>query len=94
MTAATRTRPRRPGESMTPPALARRYGISVNKILGWIRSGQLEALNVASRQGGRPRWTVTPESLARFEAARSSAATVRLPRARRQRKPTDYREYV
>ena len=71
---------------LSPPAIARRYGVSPDKVLAWIRAGELEAVNIATRQGGRPRYVVSPEALAAFEARRSAATpptTTRTPRRRR-----------
>ena len=38
----------------TPPQVADLYGVDVHKILVWIRSGELGALNLAAKPGGRP----------------------------------------
>ncbi|MDM8006089.1 MAG: hypothetical protein QUV05_08090 [Phycisphaerae bacterium] len=69
----------------TPPALARRYGCHVGKILSFIRSGELAALNLAIKRTGRPRWRITPEAIADFEAGRKAVPPA--PRPRRQRRP-------
>jgi excisionase family DNA binding protein len=71
---------------------ADRLGVSVNKILGWIHSRELRALNVAARPGGRPRWRISPEDLAAFEAARS-ARPAPPPRGRRRRLDPSVIEY-
>ena len=60
---------------MTPPALrprevAETLQVKTDVVLGWIRSGELRACNVAQRAGGRPRWRVMPGDLAAFEASR------------------------
>jgi excisionase family DNA binding protein len=40
--------------------LQRRYGVTVHTVLGWIRSGELRAVNVGRRRGARkPRWRIT-----------------------------------
>ncbi len=41
-------------------------------VLAWIRTGELHAVNVAARAGGRPRWRISVEALERFDEARSS----------------------
>ena len=69
--------------SYTPPEVARRLRVKPSKVLGWIRRGELRAINVAERQGGRPRWRVLAEDLAAFEAARGAQPQVRVPRRRR-----------
>jgi hypothetical protein len=62
---------------LTPPALARRWGISVDKVLAWIRSGELRAFNAATRTGGRPRWLIDETDLIAFENRRSAKPLVR-----------------
>jgi len=96
MTPATtpRTRQRRPADSWTPLRLAKRYGIKEDKVLTWIRNGELLAMNVATKVKGRPRWIITPASLATFEARRSSVATVAPQKPARRKKPVGYREYL
>jgi hypothetical protein len=54
----------------TAPELARHYGVSVKKVLAWINTGELAALNLASPGCTRPRYHVTAEALEQFEAAR------------------------
>ncbi len=65
-------RPAAPDAYLTPPVVARRYGVSVDKVLAWIHRGELAALNLADRLGGRPRWRISPEALAAFERSRSA----------------------
>jgi excisionase family DNA binding protein len=61
-------------QKLTPPEIARLWGISPDKILGWIHSGELRAIDVATRRGGRPRYLVDVEELAAFEARRAATA--------------------
>ncbi len=70
----------------TPSELARRYGVSPDKVLAWIRAGELRAVNVATRCTGRPRYVILPEAISAFEAARSVAPP---PRVARKRRATD-----
>ncbi len=63
---------------VTPPQLAAEWGIDPEKIIGWIRRGELRAVNVAScAKGKRARWLIDREDIAAFEAARSSKPTAR-----------------
>lgn len=71
---------------LTPPQIARRYGVKPAKVLGWIASGELVAVNLADGPGGRPRWRVSPEALADFERRRSSRPTPK-PTRRGRRLP-------
>ncbi|MFN0199332.1 MAG: helix-turn-helix domain-containing protein, partial [Planctomycetaceae bacterium] len=68
---------------LTPPAIAQRLGVSPETVIGWIRSGELEAINVAQRGKSRPRYRVSPQSLADWELRRSvvtSVSPIRRPR--------------
>jgi excisionase family DNA binding protein len=77
--------------AFTVNAVAERYAVTEHTVLAWIGRGELRAVNVGRRPGGkRPRWRVTPEALAAFEAARTPAPA--LPRPRR-RKPADVIEF-
>lgn len=67
---------------LTPPEIAARLGIKPDRVIGWIRTGQLRAVNVGDRS--RPRWKIKPADLAAFELARSNLAT--LPRAQPRRR--------
>lgn len=69
---------------LTPPQIAAQFGISADKVVAWIRSGELPAMNVATRANGRPRWVVDVDDLSDFERRR--AAVVK-PRAKRKRRP-------
>jgi hypothetical protein len=75
---------------LTPPQVAQRYGVSPEKVIAWIRAGELRAVNVATTLGGRPRWRIDPADLALFEARR---AAVPVPAARRRRVAGDVIEY-
>lgn len=69
-----------------------RYGVSTDTVLGWIRSGELRAVNVSRRPGSRrPRWRVSATALEAFEALRAVAAI--RPRPRRAKRPGDVIEF-
>jgi hypothetical protein len=70
-------------QALTPPAVAKRYGIGPSKVLGWIRRRELRAVNVAS-EGKRPRWVVLVADLEAFERRRSNVATPAPARRRRR----------
>lgn len=53
-----------PKSVLTPPELAKEWGISSDKVLGWIRSGQLKARNVSN--GTRPRYNISRDDLKLF----------------------------
>lgn len=59
----------------SPPQIASELGVQPPKIIGWIHSGELHAVNVANRGSKRPRWRISRESLAAFLMARSAIGT-------------------
>jgi excisionase family DNA binding protein len=61
-----------------------RYSVSEHTVLGWIRAGELRAVNVGRRPGAKkPRWRVTQSALEAFEQLRTP--TPPPSRKRRQR---------
>jgi hypothetical protein len=76
---------------LTPPELAQRYRCKASKIVGWIRSGELRALDLATRGSRRPRYRISPEAIAEFERRRSAAP---LPRPIRHRRPPTIKSFV
>ena len=70
--------------SYTPPAVADRYGVSPEKVIGWIKAGELRAVNVAATTGGRPRWRISEADLLAFENRRAAGVEQKLVRRRRQ----------
>ena len=78
--------------TLTPPELARRWRVKPERIIAWIRAGELRAFNVASRPGvGKPRYRIPQDAIIEFENRRS-AAQVKTTR-RRRRQPVDVIEY-
>lgn len=67
----------------TVKQLAEYYSVKMDTVLGWIHSGQLKAINVASVGSKRPRFRITDESVAEFELSRR---TVSPPKVERRRK--------
>lgn len=51
-------------------SVAQRYHVQPGVVLTWIRRGELSAINVGRKAGGKPRWRIPEEALALFEAAR------------------------
>lgn len=77
---------------ITPPKLARRWGISPEKVLAWIHGGELEAFNAATRPDGRPRYLIDEADIADFERRRGAMTKIKVRRRPRQR-PTDVIEF-
>jgi transposase len=70
-------------QKISPPELAKRWGIDSHKILGWIRSGEMKAIDVSTRQGGRPRYAIDEADILAFENRRAVGGPVKAPRRRR-----------
>jgi hypothetical protein len=69
---------------LTTADVAKHFIVNIDKILGFINSGELEAINIAKDANGKnPRWRITPEALADFERRRSSAPPAK-PSRRKQ----------
>jgi hypothetical protein len=81
----------RPKGGLTPNEVAKRLRVNADKVRAWIKCGKLDAINTASAKCGKPRWVVTPEALARFEASQKpEAPPIPAPRCKRQRGMVDY----
>ena len=80
-------RKRRPADPqsdmLTPPQVARRYGVSPDTVRGWIASGKLQAVNVG--RGTRPRYRVSVDALKEFDSRRRGNGTPDAPPQRRRR---------
>lgn len=56
----------RKSDSLTPPQVARLLKVNPDKVLTWIRSGKLHAVNVTVKPGGRPRYRIAMSDLEAF----------------------------
>ena len=70
-------------EPITPPAFADYLSVNENKILHWIHSGALTAINVATETSTRPRWRILPVHAEEFLASRRA---VQPPKQQRRTK--------
>ena len=57
---------------LTPRQIARRWGISKDKVLNWIHSGELRAMDARSAGADRPRYLVDVKDLEDFEVKRTA----------------------
>ena len=71
---------------LTPPEVAQLWGVSVGTIMTWIRNGELRAINLAKRLGGRPRYRIDVADLKDFENRRAYQPNVPVPRRPRKRR--------
>lgn len=69
---------------LTPPEVARRFGVASDKVLHWIHTGQLRAVNTAHDPTGRPRFRVSVEALRQFEESRMTRPPIKRRRRRRE----------
>lgn len=72
---------------LTPPQVARRFGCKPETVLGWIRNGELAALNLARRGTLRPRYRISPQALADFELRRTVVPRLKSAPPRRRHHP-------
>ena len=70
---------------MTPPELARLWGVSPDKVTGWIRSGELSAIDASTKLGGRPRYLIDQGAIAAFERRRAVVPTLKYQRKNRHK---------
>lgn len=84
-----------PGErNLTPPQIAEQFGVAVEKVIAWIKSGELAAMNLANRGCRRPRYSITPDALDAFKQSRQVIPHSVAPTRRVRRKPAgNVREY-
>lgn len=78
---------------ITPPQFAQRYGIAPEKVLHWIGTGELQAINVATRPDQRPRYLIDEAAIEEFERARAVVPPAPSPRKPRRRSAAAVREY-
>jgi len=76
---------------LTPPAIAEALGVSHEKVMAWIKSGELPAVDVAARGSRRPRFRISPEAFAEFLERRAVAPPP--PRVKRRRSEAQVRDY-
>ena len=81
-------------QKMTPPELGKLWGVSPDKILGFIRAGELKAIDVSSNRGSpRPRYLIDKKDVEAFELARAVVPPAPKTRRRRRRRDPAIREY-
>jgi hypothetical protein len=79
---------------LTPPALARRWGVAADKVLHLIHTAQIRAINLAHDPKGRPRYRIYLTEVERFEEARSTKPPIPKQQHRRRRQaPIGGKEY-
>lgn len=77
---------------LTPPELAKLWGISPDKVVAWIRAGELRAIDASTSRSQRPRYLIDIEDLRAFEDRRSVSPHPK-PRRRRQKRDAKVIEF-
>lgn len=77
----------------TPPEYGKELGVDPSKVIVWIRSGELRAVNVATSTTGRPRYKIPLDAICEFESRRSARKPVAAVRRKRRKQETDFVTY-
>jgi hypothetical protein len=56
---------------LTPPQLARMWGVTTEKVVTWIKSGELAAIDASTRRNQRPRYLIDKRAVEAFELRRA-----------------------
>ena len=72
---------------LSPPQIAKMLCVKPDKVLHWIHTGELQAVNVATQEGGRPQYMVTPAAFDLFKNRRTTQPPVKTKRARPAKSP-------
>jgi len=59
---------------LTPPEVARLWGIGPDKVVHWIKAGELAAIDASTNRGQRPRYLIDINDLRDFESRRSATS--------------------
>jgi excisionase family DNA binding protein len=79
---------------LTTRQVAEQLAVASEKVLAWIRQGELRAVNVAERVSAKPRWRISPEALEEFLLRRQSTAPTPTTRFRSYESAADGRGKV
>lgn len=75
---------------LRPAQIARAWGIAERKVIGWIRAGELPAINVGNGKTGRPRFLIDKADLEAFEKRRAVVPTEQRRKLRSKRSVPQY----
>jgi excisionase family DNA binding protein len=96
MATATTATPAASATFLTTPQVAKRLGVNADKVLNWIRRGELRAINITNKIGGkRPRYRVAESDLAAFLTSRAAVPDAPATRGRSRRKQrAGFQEFI
>jgi hypothetical protein len=69
--------------TVSPREYATRLGCKVERVLGWLKRGELTGINTSDCQS-RPRWRISLDAIEKFEAGRSSRPPAPKPKRRKR----------
>lgn len=75
------------------PILAKEWGVSSSKITAFIKSGELRAINVATRPNQRPRYLIDRADIESFERSREVQPSTPTTQKLRRRSSPDTKEF-
>ena len=79
---------------ISPCALAKRWGVSPDKVYAFIRSGELPAVNLSTVAGvSRPRWKIDEKDIEAFEQRRMAKPPEPTPKRRHRRRAAPVKNY-
>ena len=81
-------------QKYTPPQYAKRRGISPDKVVAWIKSGELPAMDSSTnRDSARPRYLIDEADIEAFELSRMVVPPTPKTRRRRRRREASEIEF-
>ena len=81
-------------QKLTPPQYAEELGVGADKVISFIKSGELKAIDISSKRGSpRPRYLIDKADIEAFEAARAVVPPPAKARRRRRRRDAAVTEY-
>jgi hypothetical protein len=69
------------------PEVAKLWGVSTKKVLHFVKTGQLKAINLAASPSNRPRYAIDIEDIEKFERSREVVPEANRCAARKSRRP-------
>jgi len=75
-----------PADYLDAPRIAKQLGVKQQRVLSWIHSGELRAVDVSENgKRNRPRWRIARQALEEFLRERSNRKPTPPPRRRKGR---------
>jgi len=78
---------------LSPTTVARQLGLRDATIYSLIRRGELRAVDLAAKRGGRPRFRIPAEAIEEFLLKRTVTPAVKQARRRKPERPANWVSY-